>query len=568
MRSICLLFLIITLSLAADDSAVLRRVQSHLLIRDLASAYQEITYGTLQYPTSRSLLEKEIEVLALMGEEKKMLARWEAYTKQFPDAYEQTQLLEAMGWGVINKGFGTASPLTRAIALVAANLSRSAKGVDLLVQGTQDPNAAVRAISLELSQQNRDARLQERVLTLIHHETSWPAKMAALKAAGAMKIKSAQVPLRKILESSRATDEEKAIAVQALAMILETPTRQDIARLVQSRRMGLRLLACELVAVFDRHEEVDLILPLLKDHSPTIRKAALQVLGVLRVPDIRRYVAPLTKESNHEVAIIAAWVLMLDRDPLGQESLQRWLQHENEEVRCFAASCLRAGGQYANPLLLQTFYTSRDPYIRINCAMGLISQRMGCHDACEAIYHELVANDERWMWQDEGIFKGIAPSTLRHRPDIPQFPEVANQLVRLELLQLLAFLDYPKTQLAMKEFLKRKTFGVTGVVVALMLAEGEEESLDLIRPLLHDSDPHVRAQAALILAIWGREEEVIKQLEVVYDQSERHIKEKVLEGMGRIGSAHSMPFLVEKLSEPHQHLRMIAAAGIIQCVNH
>jgi len=563
------LFFLLTISTVfPDETSTLRRVQSHVLINDLPSAYVEISEGVRRYPTSRSLREKEIEVLAAMGDEKKMLWRWEAYAREFPDATTQTFLLESMGWGVINKGFSTASPLTRAIALIAANLSQSAKGIDLLVQGTQDPNSAVRAISLELSLKNRDARLQERVLVMIQNETAFQARLAALKAAGAMKIKAAEHSLRQILTSQSSTDEEKGIAVQSLAMISENPSRDDIWRLMQSPRMGLRLLGCELVAVFRRTQDVDLIVPLLHDHSPVIRKAALQVMGVLRVPNIRQAIAPLTKDSTPEVAMIAAWVLMLDGDPVGQEALRKWLGHDNQEIRCFAAGCLRAGGKYANPLLHQVFYTTQDPYLKINAAMGLIGQRRDCPEACEAIYQQLMTKDARWMWQEEGIFKAVAPSRVRHRPDIPQFPEVTNQLVRLELLQLLAFLNFPKTQLALKDFLQQKTFGITGVVVALLLTEGEEESLDLIRPLLHDPDPKVQAQAALILAIWGREENVIKHLEYVYENSERPVKEKVLEGMGRIGSTHSLPFLVGKLSEPHQHLRMIAAAGIIQCVNH
>ncbi|NGX58306.1 MAG: hypothetical protein K940chlam3_01211 [Chlamydiae bacterium] len=560
--------MVFAFSLYADEAQILRRVQSHLLIHDMPSAYQEVSQGTAQYPSSKILQEKEIEVLALMGREKKMLSHWKKYSENYPGAYSETLLLEAMGWGVINKGFSTASPLTRAIALIAANLSRSAKGVDLLVKGTKDPNAAVRAIALELCMENRDARLQDRVLECILHETSWGARMAAMKAAGGMKLKAAQVPLRNIIESSKTSDEEKAIAVKSLVMILEEPSREDIWRLVQSQRKGLRLLACEIVAVLRRREDVDLIFPLLSDHSLTIRKAALQVLGILRVSEANHLINPMTKDPNSEVAMIASWALMLNQDPNGQLTMRKWLSHDSQEIRCFAAICLRVAGKYGNPLLQQTFYTSQDPYVRLNCAMGLIGQRVDCDEACEGIYRELTRNDDRWMWKEEGIFRGVAPSLHRHRPDIPQFPEVANQLVRLELLQLLAFLHYPHTQRALKTFLQERTLGITGVVVALMLSEGEEESLDLIRSLLNDSDPRVRAQAALILAIWGREEKVIKQLEQIYTTTDRSVKEKVLEGMGRIGSNHSIPFLVDRLSEPHQHLRMIAAAGIIQCVNH
>jgi len=566
-------FLLLSAHVCADAETALRRIQSHLLIHDLSSAYQEAAEGARRYPASKELREKEIEVLAAIGDEKGMLKRWRSYNLDFPDAADQTYLLEAMGWGVINKGFATASPLTRAIALIAANLSQSAKGIDLLVQGTHDPNAVVRAIALELGMQNRDARLQERVLAMMDEDRSYHVRLAALKAAGGMKIKKAEGALRKVLQSSKATDEEVGIAVQSLALISENPSRRDILKLVGSNRMGLRLLGCELAVVFDMKDDLDLLVPLLSDASPAIRQAALQVVGISRVSRIKgravsEIVAPLIHDPTPEVAIMASWVLMLNEDPRGHQTLRKFLEHENQEIRCVAAGCLKAGGRFASPLIEQVFYTTGDPYVKINAAIGLIGQRKCCREASEVIFHSLSTRDERWMWQEQGIFKAVAPSRVRHRPDIPQFPEVANQLVRLELLQLLAFLNFPKTELALKDFLMKKTFGITGVVVALMLTEGEEESIDLIRPLLHDPDPNIQAQAALILAIWGREEGVIKHLEHVYEHSDRSVKERVLEGMGRVGSSHSLPFLVERLSEPHQHLRMIAAAGIIQCVNH
>lgn len=559
--------------LNGDETTVLRRVQSHLLIRDLESAKGEAAAGLSHYPASRLLLEKQIEVLAEVGDEQAMMHFWDRYARQYPEPFAQSNLLEAMSWGVIKKGFATASPLTRAIALVAANLSQSAQGVDLLVQGTKDPNAAVRAVALELSVMNRDARLQERALDLLQNETSWPAKAAAMKAVGGMKVQKAKPVLRQILESRLSTDEERGIAAEALAMISEKPTRETLERMAGSSRMGLRLLACELAALFDLADDIDVIAPLLHDFSPQIRKAALQVAGVLRISDvkgtsIRTLVAPMTQDADPSVAAIAGWVLMLDEDPRGQETLRRCLQDDKQEVRSFAAACLKGGGRYAHPLLEETFHQARDPYVRMTCAIGLIGQRLNVQSACAALYEELSANNARWMWLEEGVFKGLAPSKHRHRPDIPQFPEVANQLVRLELLQLLAFLDYPQTQGALKRFLKEKTVGITGVVVALLLSEGEEEALDLIRPLAKDPDPEVRAQAALILAVWGREETVIQELEEIYLSSRRSVKEKVLEGMGRVGSHHSLPFLVDRLNEPHQHLRMIAAAGIIQCLNH
>ncbi len=559
--------------LSASDEWVLKRVKSHLLIGDVDAAKAEASNGAVQYPASRKVKELEIETLAKAGDEKRMMACWRDYVRQYPDAFEKTDLLESMAWGVIDKGFWAASPITRAVALVAANLSGSVKGIKLLEKGIQDTNSAVRGLALELSMKNRDSILQDRVLEVLEKDRAWNARMAALKAAGGMRIQRAREALRKIISSNQSTDEERALAVQSLVMILDASSRRDIARLAKSRRVGLRLLACEIVAVFKQHEDLDLIVPLFSDHSAQIRKAALQVAGILRDPevngkDISHTILPMLGDPDKEVAIIASWVLMLHKHPEGQRAMSVFLRDDSREIRCFAAAVLRSAGKYGRPLIERAFEESFDPYVRLNLAIGLIGQRIHCPEACREIYHELMTSGDRWMWQEEGVFRSVAPSLVRHREDIPQFPEVVNQLVRLELLQLLAFMKYPGTESAMKQFLEERTFGITGVVAALMLSEGEEESLDMIRKLLDDPDEKIRAQAALILALWGREENVIKELETIYTSGTRHVKEKVLEGMGSIGSHHSLPFLTERLSEPHQHLRMIAAVAIIQCVNH
>jgi HEAT repeat protein len=57
-------------------------------------------------------------------------------------------------------------------------------------------------------------------------------------------------------------------------------------------------------------------------------------------------------------------------------------------------------------------------------------------------------------------------------------------------------------------------------------------------------------------------------LQKVYPTTDRETKERILEGIGRVGSMQSIPFLVDALDEPFQNLRIIAAAALIQCLNH
>jgi HEAT repeat protein len=157
---------------------------------------------------------------------------------------------------------------------------------------------------------------------------------------------------------------------------------------------------------------------------------------------------------------------------------------------------------------------------------------------------------------------------LKHDDEIPNYPEAVNQLTRLEVLEVLAMLHYPQAQEAIKAFLKERRWGVTGMASALLLTEGDETAVDLVKGLLNDPDKEVRLQAALILAVWGREEDVVKQLQDAYVSVDRDLKGQILEGIGRVGSASSLPFLAERLQDPFPTLRIIAAAATLECLYH
>jgi HEAT repeat protein len=98
--------------------------------------------------------------------------------------------------------------------------------------------------------------------------------------------------------------------------------------------------------------------------------------------------------------------------------------------------------------------------------------------------------------------------------------------------------------------------------------EGDESAVEIVQQLLQDSQPRVRLQAALILSLWSRDESAIRTLEEGYLNSNWEQKARILEGIGRIGSIRSIPFLLNVLKEHSQTLRLIAALALIQCLNH
>ena len=355
--------------------------------------------------------------------------------------------------------------------------------------------------------------------------------------------------------------------------MLETVQHGEVSRLAKSDRAGLRVLACEVVGHLLLMEHIDEIVPLLHDNHAEVRAAAVQTLGILRPATyhgekIEDFAIGLLQDHDTNVAISAAWLLTL-YDPIrGQQAFEFFLGHDIRDTRILAAAALVATGKYGAAITLRLLTRNKILYIRLNLALGLINQRLYTDNACQALATCLIDENERWMWDQQGIFRMVVPSNIRNSESASQSPESISQLVRLDILNTLAIMQAPNTQETIRRFLQQKNWGVSGLAAALLLTEGDESAIELVKGLLNDPDSKVRVQAALVLALWGRDEEAIAVLQQAYPKANREMKERILEGIGRVGALSSIPFLVETLKEPYQTLRVIAAMALIQCLNH
>lgn len=477
-----------------------------------------------------------------------------------------------MAWCIIENGSRSSSPLIRVMALLGAFFGQDARGVDILCRNMRDNNAKIRAVAVELSGKMFDARLQDEVYRIFLSDRSWNVRLQAIEAVGSMKIERAQPRLFEIISDDAITAEERAAASAALVNMLEDADRKDIARLATSDRAGLRLLACKIILHLERKEESYLLIPLLHDHHAGVREAAVQTLGVLRIDSIQgqpaaEIIRPLLNDSDPYVAITAAWAMTLLDPSRAEHYFRNWLNDSEKEIRSFAAAALASTGKYGLPYTKKAFDVSTDPFVRMNLALGLISQRADTTKATNELYRNLMNSDQRWMWEDTHGFRTLMLSKVRHDEMIPNKPEAMNQATRLEILNILTFMKHPQAQTAVRNFLAEKNWGITGMAAALLLTEGDDTAVEVVENLLNDPEPKIRIQAALILSMWGHDEGAIAVLQNGYAAADRETKEKILEGLGRVAAASSIPFLVDKLNEQSQSLRIIAAASLLLCLN-
>lgn len=574
MRYFFIFLLSVTCAFGAEESErYVRRVQAHLLIQDSSGACKEAAEGLKQHPRDTILWEAYIRSLAKAGNEKEMMSAWEHYVAIYPKAYENRKLLEDMSWGVIEKGASSTLPIVRLMALLGAFFSQDAKGVDILYTHLSDPNASVRAISVELSGHLRDAKLGEAIMRLLREERIWKVRLEAIMAAGSMKLYQMKPDLTAIIANDKSAAEEKAAAIQSLVNLLDTADRAEVEKLSKSDRAGLRILSCQVVAHFGLTRDLDCMIGLLKDHCSEVRGSALEAIGKLDIRElsgkpVAAIVEQYLNDPDEKVAITAAWVLTKHDPEKGQKAFQQLLRKESRDTRLMAAAALAACGKYSLPLSLKAFQEHPDSFVRMNLAFALIGQRIETDAACEALYEGLTSSQERWMWKEEGFCRVLAPSDLKFADAADNHPEEVNQLVHLEVLNIIAMMKYPKAQEAIVKFLQEKTWGVSAMASSLLLTEGDDASIELVSQLLNHPSPKVRVQAALILSLWSHDEKAIGVLQEAYATADRDMKGRILEGLGRIGAQSSIPFLVDKLQDPQQSLRIIAACVLLQCLYH
>lgn len=569
---VCVLSYSIVLESSEEGIRLARRIQAHLTIQDYLPAIEESQKSVSLYPQSSLLQEGYIRSLAKIGDEKKMLQAWDMYVQRFPEKKLNRELIEEMAWGVLLKASHSSSIIMRDMALIAAYFSRDAKGVSILYQGMRDSNYAIRADAVKLGSHFRDHRLTEEVKKLFYTEKVWAVRQQVLEAIGKMKIMSLKGDLQSLIASEESLAAEKALAIASLLELLDSIHREEVLRLSSSNRGGLRQLACKAIAHFQSIRDVDLLFMLSKDPNPDVRLEAFQAIGQLRPSLQEGTILQLARQGsqdiNYKVALSSAWLLTLYSPYEGQRVIEQYLHSTRHEVCVCAAAALAAAGRYGNPLILDQFHSHSDPFVRLNLTLGLIGQRQATEEAGHYLSLMLMVENEKWSKVKVGIFEAITNKSTQQGEDTLTSIESDNQLLRLELLNLLAIIKAPNTEQAIRQYLNERSWEISATAAILLLTEGNENAVDIVQKLLQDEHPRVRLQAALILSLWSREDHAIQILEEGYAKSDWEMKGKILEGIGRIGSIRSIPFLIQVLKEPSQTLRLIGSMALIQCLNH
>lgn len=545
-------------------------LHAHLLLSDpksALSAWEELASDEKQSLKAQKM---RIEILCALGDLPRTLHALQEYIQHAPSPklLDHRELLEEMAWMVIARTCESSALLTRALAILASGACNDSRGVRLLMFALRSPHAVLRSMAAGIAGQMRDDCLQEEVIARLSQERVWEVRAALIEAVGSMGIQSVKHKLLAQFEADSTSEEERAACASAYITLNQSVHPQVLQGLLRSSRSSVRALACTLCAEHGDKDCIGLIKPLLDDPHPKVQAHALQTLGLYykgaeREPLAERVIA-LMKSEEIEVALTSAWFLAPIRPQMAMECIKKALADARTYVRHFASGVLATTGTYGTPLMRECL-SVQDLYVRINAALGCLSVRHAVVVSGTCL-EQALANEERFMWREEGIFRFVAPSIVCAKEEMPDYPEAINQLTRLQLLHRLTMVGHPYAQRAMKRFLQDSVLSITGTLTSLAIMEGDKDVLQQVYLLQKDPNRRVAVQAALVLSLWGRDVRSISVLEESYQGADHAMKSMILEAIGRVGHACSLPFLLRTLQEPSEQLRLLSAMALLGCL--
>ncbi|NGX32103.1 MAG: hypothetical protein K1060chlam4_00141 [Candidatus Anoxychlamydiales bacterium] len=563
--------LLVTCAFAGENSQ-LERINSHILIEDFSSALEDAKSSFDKNSGSNKLKFKYIECLALNGEELKAIKELKSLKE---DDYEHLNFdtIENISWAILNKASKSTQYTTRLTTLIGVHLTQDVRAIKILNNSMKDSNAIIRSVSLQLSSSYMDKPLKEMVNNLFLNEKLWLVRLEVIKAIGKMKVFERESELKEIIANEKATFEEKEVAISSLVNIMEDIDFEEIKSLSDSKKAGLRKLSCDLASYFDVKEAKDLIIKHTEDPISDVRIAALNAISLnflneIKDRDLKNLLLKAIDDPSPEVSITASYIAILKNYSFGEKKLRKYFYDPDTDNARFAAAVL---GKLPNKCLrLKKTVLDKHPdiFVKANIAIGLIGERKLVKEATDTLF-VFLQYDDKLMWENRKnpLFEVLYPSYIRHVDQMPRYPEAIDKMTRLQLLSMLAVVEDSRALDAIKTFLKQKGWGITGFASATLLKEGDEEALSIIKELLDEKESDVKVQAALVLALFGKDPSVIATLEDAYVNADYNMKIQILEAIGHIGSKKSIKFLINTLDEPYQNLRVVSASSMIRCLN-
>ncbi len=549
--------------------AGLSEIQSSILIQDNEGALKYSKAYFLEDPDNldRKFIYAQTLAHLLRTQEAINLVKSEDLKPQ--NAFE---LIESLAWSILRK-HAQGGEASEAMSILGAAMTRDIRGLKILMEKARSPNARVRGFALRLSGYYPDPPLKKMIARLIAFETNYHVRLEAIRSAGQQGNKEAIEPLKKIIEHSLSTSEERLSAIGSLASILEGIDPIQLQYLIQNDRAQYRELALEAMIREGKKEHLDLVIAHLSDPSLDVRAKAFEALVLLAENKATlKATAPLIEKSCQEVSLpvqmMGYWALSLIENSEAIDFFMKLLDHESVGIRMTAASFFAK----SRPLLDALEKSEKvvlDPFAKINLALGYLRHKQRLEFVKETLKEFLHNEMGLVMYRgEEGMFPAVTPSVVTHQPMLPNYPLIVDQLTRLSLIGSYALVDLEGAKKALEQLLEKKLVPVSKMALMFLFKESDTDVVEVAKELMKTTDRKNRLQTLLVLAFFGKETSICEELIELYPNVSFEEKLQIVESLGYLGGPHAIQFLLKKLEEHSRLIQIAAAASLIQSLYH
>lgn len=549
-----------------EENHAVFQAHSMILMRDFHTAEKSVEEALRFFPDSKPLRQLHVKILAESGQIMEAIRGWQKLEKQ-DDA-----VLETMAWGVLEKAEHSDQMAVYLTSMLGAAGIQDVRAVHLIYRQLRSTNAYARAMAVSFAKQFGDEMLFKELYRMLDHEPVWYVRLEVIKSLAHFERPEVVPKLKGILEKDTSSAEEKVLAVQAIAQRLDKVGEEELETLLQSKRAAFRQLGCQIILHLNLDHFKERLVPLLQDTNNDVKCAAALALGYLGIEglEIEEALGNMRGGRSGRLAIVAGWLSLFDNKLAGSRTLYRYATCDDPGLRRLAAAAIASGGERAFLLGQKLLKESPDPFVRVTLAKTLIGKEHLSQLASREIYTFLESEEGKIM--EEQVpgtpFIAVAPSEVRHNPNVARYPEMVDQSVRLGLYNRLAIMRHPKALEAIQAFLCRQHIGIPYMAARMLVSEGGEKAFSQVKKAMQDPSPKVRLQAAIVMALLAPTDEVLQVIEGVYPRVDHHLKMQIIDALGHFGKRKSLPFLVGRLNEPYSVLRIAASSSIIRLLNH
>lgn len=559
--------------LASTEEDLARKIHSFFTIGDARSALGVSELARKIFPESEEIEHLYIRALSDNGHIAEAIDQL-GDTSSEENLRKKFSLVEEIAWNQLLH-YEEGKEIGVFLTMYGAAMTGDAKAVELLKRHLGSTNAYLRYLAVRLTAYYQDFVLQGEILRLLREEKNWFVRLALIDTVGKLRLTESASFLEELVESKRASAEEKTAAIRAIVSLHDKIEKNEIDVLLHSHRSGMRELGVALILASEGSEYHGRLYPLLKDSSPEVRAKVLYTLGVLPVDQVKlakhsKEILLLAEDSNSFVAALANWLSLKFDEEKGKRGLSQLIRSSHKEVSRFVASLIRIGGKKTEELTKKLFAEVSEPYTKANLALAMLHQSSDKKRAGEYLCTFIRETKDQIMWEETPMVgvKVLAPSRVRHVPYVAGYPMIIDQMTRLDLINYVCLAGIEDIKPLLRDHLKAKGWGVAANAAILLLEEGEIEAIDIVKELLFDKDEKVALQAALALAFYAKDEKARDILEAKFTCSDWDTKIHILEALGSIGSRKSIPFFMDRMKDASPMIRKIAAAGVIQSLYH